>query len=192
MLIRYFEPQGGPAVPATIVKVAEIVPSLPTVIRAPVAVDTPVHETGTLWLTGDGRATVGCALSLLHSRMLPSAFGVQPDPVTVTTVPPFRQVPGATVKLGGPATVVFFGLHGTVVVVVAPAAVVVVVAAVVDVVVVAAVVVVVVLPGAVVVVVVDDVENVIGAGVAAVPSEVPNWMTHETPAVTWVGVGGQG
>jgi hypothetical protein len=131
----------------------EIVPPDPTVIRS--AVLMPVHETGTLSLTGAGRATVGCPESLLHWRIVPLAPGSKPEPVTVTTVPPLRQVPGLIVMLGGPATVVDFALQGTVVVVVAPAAVVlVVVGGAVVVVVVVLAVVVVVLPGAVVVVVV--------------------------------------
>jgi len=117
-----------------------------------------------------------------------------PEPETATTLPPFRQVAGATVMLGGPATVLFAALHGTVVVVVAPAAVVVVVlAAVVVVVVLAAVVVVVVPPPEVVVVVVPPPppEKEIGAW-TCVPPWVPNAMTQLSPAATWAGVGGQG
>jgi hypothetical protein len=127
----------------------ENVPSDPTVMRS--AVLMPVHETGTLSLTGAGRATVGCPGSLLHWRIVPLAPASKPDPVTWTTVPPLRQVPGVSVMLGGPVTVVGWALQGTVVVVVAPAAVVVVVLAVVVVVVLA---VVVVAPPPVVVVVV--------------------------------------
>jgi hypothetical protein len=143
-----------------IVNDAVKVPSAPTVIRAPAAVEIPVQDTGTAWLTGAGRATVGWPVSLLHSRMLPRAAGVHPDPVTVTTVPPFKQVPGVTVTLGGPATVAGWALQGTVVVVVAPAAVVVVVLAVVEVVL--AVVVVVPPPAVVVVVVPPPPEKEIG------------------------------
>jgi len=101
--------------------------------------------------------------------------------------------------LGGPATVVGFASHGTVVVVVVGAVVVVVLAAVVEVVVLAAVVEVVVVPPPpdVVVVVVPPPPppNEIVAGVPATVEEplwTPNWMTQESPAVTWAGVGGQG
>lgn len=129
--------------------------------------------------------------------MLPSEPAVQPDPVTVTTVPPFRQVAGATVMLGGPAMVLFAALQGTVVVVVVGAVVVVVVACVVVVVVAPPLVVVVVVPPPppdVVVVVVPPPPpaNEIEGGDAAVPSEVPNSITQESPAVTWAGVGGHG
>jgi hypothetical protein len=40
---------------------------------------------------------------------------VNPEPVTVTLVPPFRQVPGLAVRPGGPLEVELFALHGTVV-----------------------------------------------------------------------------
>src|ERR1700722_1527927 len=149
----------------------EIVPSVPTVMR--LATLMPVHETGTSWLTGAGRATVGCALSLLHWRIVPLAPGSKPDPVTLTTVPPLRQVPGVRVMLGGPATVVGCALHGTVVVVVAAVVVVVVVAWVVLVVVAPPLVVVVVVPPPLVVVVVvpppPPLNEMVGGG-AAVPS----------------------
>jgi hypothetical protein len=43
---------------------------------------------------------------------------VNPEPVTVTLVPPLRQVPGLAVRLGGPLVVLGSALHGWVVVVV--------------------------------------------------------------------------
>jgi hypothetical protein len=85
---------------------------------------------------------------------------VKPEPVTVTLVPPFRQVPGFTVRLGEPPDVADFALHGWVVVVVVEL--VVVDPLVVDVVVDPLVVDVVVDPLVVVVVVVDVVEKAIG------------------------------
>jgi hypothetical protein len=186
-------PQGGPVVPYTIVADPEMVPSVPTLMR--LAVLMPVHETGTSSLTGAGRATVGWPLSLLHWRIVPDAPGSKPEPVTFTTVPPFRHVPGSAVKLGGPATVVDFALHGIVVlvVVVACVVVVVVVAWVVEVVV-GATVVVVVLPPPVVVVVVGGVPpplNEIGTCTWG-PFCVPRAITQLSPAVSWAGVGGHG
>jgi hypothetical protein len=63
--------------------------------------------------------------------------GSKPDPVIVTTVPPFKHVPGVTVMVAAPLVAVDgCALHGTVVVVVVGAVVVVVVDAVVVVVVV--------------------------------------------------------
>jgi hypothetical protein len=110
---------------------------------------------------------------------------VNPDPLTATTDPPFRQVPGVTVRVGGPPVeVTDVPWQGTVVVVVPPPDVVVVVLAVVEVVlaVVEVVLAVVVVPSA----------KVIVAGGACVRSWVPNWITHEAPAVTCAVVGGQG
>lgn len=135
-------------------KVVEIDPSLPTVTSPAAAI--PLQLTGTDWLIGAGRATVGWFLSLLHSRTAPVAPFVNPEPVTATFVPPLRQVPGLAVRLGEPPDVVDFALQGWVVVVVE----LVVVDPLDDVVVVPLVVVVVV--DAVVVVVVVVVENVIG------------------------------
>lgn len=57
-------------------------------------------------------------MSLLHSRTAPAAFAVKPEPVTVTLVPPFRQVPGLAVRLGLPVDVADLASHGTIVVVV--------------------------------------------------------------------------
>jgi hypothetical protein len=91
-------------------------PPLELVVTRPVT-EIPVHETGTLWLIGEPRATVGCLESLLHSRIAPVAPLSKPDPVTLTTVPPFRHVPGFAVRLGGPVDVEAFAEHGTVVVV---------------------------------------------------------------------------
>ena len=96
--------------------VVEIVPSAATV-TSPVA-EMPLQLTGTAWLIGAGRSTVGWLLSLLHSRTAPVAPLVNPEPVTVTFVPPLRQVPGLAVRLGGPLVVLDSALHGWVVVVV--------------------------------------------------------------------------
>jgi hypothetical protein len=121
--------------------VVEIVPSVATV-TSPVA-DIPLQLTGTDWLIGAGRSTVGWLLSLLHSRTAPVAPFVNPEPVTVTLVPPLRQVPGLAVRLGEPLEVFDCALQGAVVVVdVGVVVVVVVVLEVVDVVVVVVVVVV--------------------------------------------------
>ena len=123
--------------------VVEIVPSDATV-TSPVA-EIGLQLTGTAWLIGAGRATVGWLVSLLHSRTAPVAPFVHPEPVTATLVPPLRQVAGLAVRLGGPLVVLDWALHGwVVVVVVVPACVVVVVDALVVVVVVGAIVVVVV------------------------------------------------
>ena len=172
---------------------AESVPEEVVVIRP--AEVTPVQETGTAWLIGAPRVAVGCPGSLLHSRMAPGELASNPVPVTVTCDPPFRQVPGFAVRLGPePVDVVDFALHGTVVVVDVLD---VVVVDVLDVVVVDVLDVVVVPPPPPVVVVVvvpppPPPAKPIVAGVAAVPSEVPNWITHESPALTWAAVGGQG
>ena len=80
--------------------------------------------------------TVGWLASLLHWRMMPESCRRSPIRVTVTTVPPFRQVPGVTVICGGPVTLVGAAVQGTAVVVVVGAVVVVVVVEVVVVVVV--------------------------------------------------------
>jgi hypothetical protein len=127
----------------------EIDPS-PVTVTSPVA-EIPLQLTGTDWLIGAGKSTVGWLLSLLHSRTAPVAPFVNPEPVTATLVPPLRHVPGFAVRLGEPPDVFDSALHGAVVVVLA--VVVVVVAAVVVVVVPPPVVVVVVPPPVVVVVV---------------------------------------
>jgi hypothetical protein len=115
---------------------------------------------------------------------------VNPDPLTATTDPPFRQVPGLTVSVGGPPVdVAEVAWHGTVVVVLPPDVVVVVLPPDVVVVVLPPDVVEVVLPPDVVVV---PELNEIVAGVPCVPSDVPNSITHESPAVVWASVGGQG
>ena len=105
--------------------VVEKVPAEPTVTRPVAAI--PLQLTGTDWLIGAGKATVGWLLSLLHSRTAPVALAENPEPVTVTLVPPFRHVPGFTVRLGAPPDVAECALHGCVVVVVVLAVVVVVV-----------------------------------------------------------------
>jgi hypothetical protein len=147
-------------------------------------------------LTGEPRVTVGSPDVLLHSRIAPAEPSSKPDPVTLTPVPPFRHVPGSTVRLGPePVDVDDFGVQGTVdvvlgcvVVVVVLVLVVVVVLAVVDVVVVP--------PPPVVVVVVVPVPcplNVIGTGVGVVLSpETPKSITHEKPSAICAAVGGQG
>ena len=64
------------------------------------------------------KATVGSFEALLHSRIAPEALESKPDPVTVTTDPPFKHVPGSTVRLGPePDEEVEWALQGTVVVV---------------------------------------------------------------------------
>jgi hypothetical protein len=93
--------------------VVEIVPSDATV-TSPVA-EIPLQLTGTDWLIGAGKSTVGWLLSLLHSRTAPVAPFVNPEPVTVTFVPPLRQVPGLAVRLGEPPDVLDCALHGAVV-----------------------------------------------------------------------------
>ena len=127
---RYALPHGGPLVGERMENVVDNVP-VPVVVMSALA-EIPLHETATDWLTGAGRATVGWPLALLHSRTVPGDEWSNPDPVTVTVVPPFRQVPGVAVRLGDPVDVVAFALHGTVVVVVLEGAVVVVVVVVVD------------------------------------------------------------
>ena len=109
-------PQGGPDVPAMMVNVPDRPPVASVTTRAPA--EGALQDTGTL-PTNEPKSTVGWPASLLHSRMLPGEEWSKPDPVTVTFVPPFRQVPGVTVMLGGPATVPGCTLHGLVVVVVA-------------------------------------------------------------------------
>lgn len=177
-------PQDGPVVPAMTVNVVDRVPVADVVTSLLRLIE--LHDTGTFSLTGLGRATVGWLASLLHSRTVPGDVSSNPDPVRVTTVPPFRQVPGLAVRLGGPVEVVDFALHGTVVevVVVLPAVVVVVV-------VLAVVVVVVVLLLVVVVVVPSPLLKEIGV-VTWEPPSVPNAMTQLSPAETWAAVGGQG
>jgi hypothetical protein len=180
-------PHGGPVVPATTVKVVETFP-LPSVgIRFEML--TPVQETG---MVCPSRATVGWPESLLHSRTVPEEFASKPDPVKVIDVPPFKQVPGLIVRLGGPATVADLASQGCVVVVVPPGAVVVVVlAGAVVVVVLAAVVVVVPAMVVVVVVGVESVVNEMGWS-TWVPPRVPNAITQVSPRVTCAAVGGQG
>jgi hypothetical protein len=96
----------------------------PVLVGIALAMAMPVHDTGTVWLTGAGRATEGWLGSLLHWRRMPMEFGSYPDPVTAIGVPPFRQVPGFAVSEGEPPDDVGAGLQGTVVVVVPPAVVV--------------------------------------------------------------------
>jgi hypothetical protein len=87
-----------------------------------------LHDTGSVsGVPSTLMVTVGWLASLLHWRMMPRELSSKPDPVTVTTLPPFRQVPGVTVICGGPVTLVGAALQGTVVVVVGGAVVVVVV-----------------------------------------------------------------
>jgi len=188
-------PQGGPTVPATMVTFPES-PPLDEVVMSPAVVGA-VHPTGSdSFIEPRVRATVGSPEALLHSRSAPADESSNPDPVTVTTEPPFRQVPGFAVMLGPePVDEVDFASQGTVVVV---AAVVVVVVGFVVVVVLA---VVVVLPPEVVVVepppdvvVVVDVDwplNVMSC-VSWAPPETPNAMTHESPEAIWAEVGGHG
>jgi hypothetical protein len=73
----------------------------------------PLQETGTFWLTGAGRDTVGWPGAALHSRTVPSELGSKPEPVSVTTLPPLRHVPGVAVICGGPADVVGAGVQAT-------------------------------------------------------------------------------
>ena len=110
---RGVAPHGGPVVPATIVNVVENPPLASVVTRLLRLI--PVHDTGT---SLPRRETVGWDLSLLHSSTVPDEVWSKPDPVRVTEVPPFRHVPGLSVRLGGPATMVDFALQGWVVVVV--------------------------------------------------------------------------
>jgi hypothetical protein len=162
------------------VKVVDSVPS-DAVCTSPPA-EIPLQLTGTDWLIGAGRLTVGWFLSLLHSRMAPADLASKPDPVMVTLVPPFKQVPGLAVMLGGPVEVVDFAVQGTVVVVVVGW--VVVVVELVVVVVVELVVVVVVVP--------PPPPEKLMAWVTWSPPWSPKAMTQESPAVTWADVGGHG
>jgi hypothetical protein len=130
----------------------------------------PVQLTGTDWLIGAGKATVGWPDALLHSRTAPADPASYPDPVTVTTVPPFRQVPGFAVRLGGPADVAEAGMQDANVVVVV---------------------------GTVVVVVVVVVTVPAGKEISAVActggvEETPYAMTQEKPAESCAAVGGHG
>jgi hypothetical protein len=79
-----------------IVNEVENVPPLPTVTRWARLI--PLHDTGTLLLTGAGRATVGWAASLLHWRTVPEALASNPEPATVTTDPALRPVEGVIVS----------------------------------------------------------------------------------------------
>jgi hypothetical protein len=98
---------------------------------------------------------------------VPDAAASNPEPVTVTTLPPFTQVPGVAVRVGGaPVEVVDWALQGAVVVVVAPAV--------------------------VVVVVVPPPPPKLMSPVASAPAESPNERVQVSPAVTWAVVGGQG
>ena len=94
-------------------------PPLDEVVISPAAVGA-VQLTGSFSLIGPRvRVTVGWLESLLHSRSAPGEPLSNPEPVTVTTEPPFRQVPGLAVMLGPDAVeVVDVALQGTVVVVV--------------------------------------------------------------------------
>jgi hypothetical protein len=108
--------------------------------------------------------------------MAPAEDVSKPDPFTVTTVPPFRHVPGSAVRPGEPFDVVGFAVQGT------------------DVVVLGWVVVVVVVVGVVVVVVVPPPpppEKAMSC-VALSPAWSPKAMTQESPAVTSTAVGGHG
>jgi hypothetical protein len=147
---------------------------LEVVVMSPAA-EIPLHPTGTAWLIGAGKATVGWLLSALHSRMAPADDASKPDPFTVTTVPPFRHVPGSAVRPGEPFDMVGFAVHGTDVVVVLGWVVVVVVE----------VVVVVVVPPP------PPPEKAMSC-VAWSPAWSPKAMTQESPAVTWAAVGGHG
>ena len=110
-------PQGGPVVPAMMVKLVERVP-LEVVVMSP-ATEIPLHPTGTDWLIGAPKLTVGWPEALLHSRTAPAELESNPDPVRATLEPPFRHVPGFAVRLGPePVDEVECALQGTVVVVV--------------------------------------------------------------------------
>jgi hypothetical protein len=141
---------------------------LEVVVTSP-ATEIPLHPTGTVWLIGAGRLTVGSLLSPLHSRTAPADDASKPDPVMETAVPPFRHVPGSAVRLGEPLDVVDFAVHGTVVVVMVGWVVVVVV----------------------VVVPPPPLEKLMSR-VAWSPAWSPNAMTQESPAVTCAAVGGHG
>jgi len=170
-------------------------PPLDEVVMSPAVVGA-VHPTGSVsFIEPKVRATVGWLESLLHSRSAPAELLSNPEPVTVTTEPPFRQVPGFAVMLGPePVDVVDFALQGTVVVVLA--AVVVVVLAVVvvveAVVVVPPLVVVVVPPPLVVVVVPPPWPLNVMSWICWPPPDTPKAITHVSPAPSCAAVGGHG
>lgn len=124
-------PQGGPTVPDTTVKVVALgevgMPPVDVVATARESAR-PLQETGTTSVEPRmSRLTVGWVASLLHCSTMPRDDGSNPDPVIVTTVPPFRHVPGVTVIVAAPPVAVDgWALHGTNVVVVVDAVVVVV------------------------------------------------------------------
>ena len=89
---------GGPGVGETILYCPENVP-VGLVVISP-ATEIPVQLTGSVSLFPMmDKATVGSFEALLHSRIAPEALESKPDPVTVTTDPPFKHVPGSTVRL---------------------------------------------------------------------------------------------
>ena len=96
-------PHGGPTVPCTTLKVAEIEPESLTVTSADN--DGALQLTEIMLLTRPPTMTLGCLASLLHSRTFPSDLGVKPVPAIVTVDPSLRPVSGVIVigTLGFPA-----------------------------------------------------------------------------------------
>jgi len=90
-------PHGGPIVPPRTVQAVDSVPVAD--VDTTWEYDGGEHPTETFELAGAPRATVGWLASLLHSRMVPGEFLVNPLPETWTLCPAVIPVFGVTVAV---------------------------------------------------------------------------------------------